>query len=89
MSELKTRNGSREFDIHGDVARIKAAVSDATRDIKGKAGDMLTQSVENLKDHSVAAKDNVARYTAEKPFRALGVALLAGTVLGFLLRSKK
>jgi ElaB/YqjD/DUF883 family membrane-anchored ribosome-binding protein len=55
-------------------------------DVKGKTGDMISQSLNDVKDKTITARDNVADYTAEKPFKSLGIALLAGLVIGYLIK---
>ena len=73
-------------DLHKDIADIKAALAQASYDLKGKAGEILCDSMEDIKEHSSEMKENIANYTAEKPFKTIGIAVLAGVVLGFLLK---
>lgn len=74
------------YDIAHDVEKLKAALFDTTLDLKGRAGEMITDSMTSMKDQTVAARDNVADYTANKPFKALGIALATGIVLGWLIK---
>ena len=85
---MKHRNGHHhnDFDIADDVAKIKAAIFETGRDLKGKASEMITGSVDDVKDYTSSIKDNVVDYTSEKPLKSLGIALLVGVVLGFLIR---
>lgn len=78
------RNG--EFDLYDDIAKIKAALADATYDVKGMASEMLHQSIENAKSRSTAAQDNLSNYIAERPFKTIGIAMLSGLLIGYLLR---
>lgn len=87
MSEVKNRHKNQsEYDLYGDVEKIKAALLDTTNDVKGKAGELLSDSVKNIKEQSSALSDNVSNYTAKKPFKSLGIALLAGIAIGYFLR---
>ena len=74
------------YDLSADLEKIKHAFSDAASDVRGKTNEMLTQSVEDLKAKSAQMTDGLSEYVAEKPFKSLGVALLAGFVIGFLIR---
>jgi ElaB/YqjD/DUF883 family membrane-anchored ribosome-binding protein len=74
-----------EFDLHDDLAKIKAALSDATFDVKGRASEMLHQSIENAKNRSAEAQDTISTFVTEKPLKSLGFAMLTGLVIGYLL----
>lgn len=86
MHKTKSKARNAKFDIQSDLDRLKSAIFDTTYDVRGKAGQMLTDSYEDLKSRSTDIQENVADYVAEKPFKSLGVALLSGVVIGFLLR---
>ena len=81
-----TKNKHANHNLYNNVEKIKAALVDVSQDVKGKAGEILSDSVENIKHRSHLAKNNMAHYTAKKPFKSLGIALLAGLVVGYLLR---
>lgn len=81
----KARHNHSEFDIYGDLAKIKEAIFDTGYDVKGKAGEMINTTAEDIRDKTVYARDNVANYAAERPFKSLGLALLAGVVVGWLI----
>lgn len=80
--------GNGNIDLYGDVEKIKEALLAATYDVKGKAAEMLTQSVESAKERSDQFRDTLADYTADKPFKSLGIALLSGIVIGYFLHKK-
>lgn len=89
MAAVKHRNSRHhqsDYDLYGDLERIKDALYDTGADVKGKAGEFITSSVDDIKEKTIYARDNVANYTAERPFKSLGIALLAGVALGWLLR---
>lgn len=73
-------------DLYHDVEKIKAALLDTANDVKGRAGEMIYDSVEGVREKTDFVRDTVADYTAEKPFKSLGIALAAGIVIGMLLK---
>lgn len=79
-------SSSTDYDLHGDVAKIKEAIAKAAEDFKGRSGEIFSESVDGIKEQSTFVKDSVANYTAEKPFKSLGIAALAGLALGILIR---
>ncbi len=84
---VKARHNNRNhYDLTTDVERIKAALFDTTQDLKGRAGEVITDSMNSVKNQTNEARDNLADYTAQKPFKALGIALVTGIVIGFLIR---
>lgn len=85
MTTVKHKHHNNN-DLYGDVEKIKAALLEASQDLKGKASEILSDSVDDMKEKSAAVKDGVANYTAEKPFKSLGIALLVGVAIGYLLR---
>ena len=87
MTTLKNKhNHHTKYDLSDDVEKIKAALKETTNDLKGRAGEMFTDSVENVKDRTIETKDALADYTAKQPFRSLGIALAIGVVIGYLLK---
>lgn len=82
----KSRHKSSEYDLYEDVEKIKEALREATLDVKGKASEILSDSVDEMIDQTTNVKDHVVNYTAEQPFKSLGIALLAGIAIGYLIR---
>lgn len=76
----------RKVNLYDDLDEIKSALSDTAFDLKAKAGDLLYDSYQNVADKSENVKENIASYTAEKPYSALGIALIAGITVGYLLK---
>lgn len=76
---------AHDYDLYDDVEKIKAAIMNTAYDVKGKAGKILTDSVDDMKDQSEMVKEKVTHYTAEKPLQSLGVALLVGLAIGYLI----
>lgn len=81
---VKSRHS--HIDLYDDVEKIKAALFDTASDVRGKAGELLNESVESVKERSEEMKENVAEYTGKNPFQSLGIAFLIGAALGFLIR---
>lgn len=82
------KNSHRNGTISNDVEKIKLAIAHATMHAKDKAGDALYDSYDTMKEKTMDAQDAVETYVAKKPFKAVGIALLTGVVVGFLLRKK-
>ncbi len=85
MTTVKNRHRN-QHDLYDDVEKIKASLLEATQDMKDKAAEVLTDSYEGMKKQTTGVKDNVANYTAGKPFKSLGIALLIGIAVGLWLR---
>jgi ElaB/YqjD/DUF883 family membrane-anchored ribosome-binding protein len=86
MYKTKSRNTNRsDFDLYGDLAKIKAALADATYDVKGRASEILADSFEDVKAKSSLIQENVGAYVTERPIKSIGIAALAGLLVGYLL----
>lgn len=70
--------------LYKDVEKIKSALAGTAFDLKDATVDALSQSVENVKDKSTQLRDDLASYTAKKPFKSLGISLCIGFLLGYL-----
>jgi len=84
----KHRNHN-EHDISADLEKIKSALFDTAKDMHGKAKEMWSDSIENVKEKSTDAKETVSDYILNKPIKSVGIALLSGLVMGFLLRGNR
>jgi ElaB/YqjD/DUF883 family membrane-anchored ribosome-binding protein len=76
---------ANEYDFHQDIEKIKKALANATWGATSHAKDVLSQSVDDIKDRSVAAQETIEGYVHKKPLKIMGVALLTGIVLGYFL----
>lgn len=85
MSTKHKSTNHHEYDLYEDVEKIKAALMDAGNDVRGKAGEILSDSITNVKEKSDLVKDSVTNYTSEKPLQSLGIALLVGVAIGYLI----
>jgi len=81
----KRRVHESDYDIYGDLAKIKDALAEATHGVKGRAGEVLSQSFDDVKEKSAALQENVSTYVADKPLKSIGTALLAGVFIGYFI----
>jgi len=84
---LKNKRAVRKFrtDLNADIREIKRALRDASSDVKSKASLIAHEAIENARNRSLAARDSAEDYIVEKPFKTVGLALVAGCLLGFLI----
>ena len=82
-----THNGSK-YDLSGDVAKFKSLLADTTYDLNGRTKEIMNDSLDALKNKSMEAQESLSRYTAKRPLKTIGIALLAGTAIGWLLTRK-
>ncbi len=80
------KHNHSEYDIYGDLAKIKSALADVTYDATGKAKEVFTHSLDEVREKSATVQENLGSYIAEKPFKAVGIALFAGWFIGRFLR---
>lgn len=81
----RKRANTNDYDIYDDLAKIKDAFADATFGMKNRAGEVLSQSLDEVKEKSAAVQENVSSYVSDKPLKSIGVALLAGVFIGYLI----
>lgn len=86
---LKSRARNSKIDLYNDIDKIKKALATITHDVKTKTASMVGESIENARDRSYDLQDNVDDYLSERPFKSIGVAMIAGAVIGYLLHSLK
>ncbi len=55
-------------------------------DLKDKAGNKIEETIEDVRKKSAEAQSAVIDYVKENPVQALGLAALAGIVIGVVLR---
>ena len=83
---------SGDFDVRKDVEKIKAALSDSVKDIKGKTSDAIFHSIsnarQNVKRKSSDFQQTLTWYMNKKPFKTLSIAMLSGLIIGYLLKRK-
>jgi ElaB/YqjD/DUF883 family membrane-anchored ribosome-binding protein len=89
MARYKNRKLTNRYDITGDLGKIRDAFTETAKDVGGKASQVFTQSMTDVKDRSADIRGNVEEYVAEKPFKALILAMLSGAFIGGALMRKK
>lgn len=93
------RNIHSNYNLHADLMKIKKAFANATKDVTGRTGDMIydvkgrtgelfQDSLQRVKDKSAGLQDVVVAYTHEKPLKTVGLAMLAGVVIGYIIHRK-
>jgi len=87
-TSFKKRNTKLKKEIYSDVEKIKANLIDTTYDLKHLLGNSYRQSVENAIAKTDAVKDTFADLIINKPFKAIGMAVATGALIGFLLKRK-
>ena len=91
MQKHATRKHSKynDFDLYGDMVKIKDAFSDTARDAKGKAAEVLSQSFDNVKEKTADIQGKMSDYVTESPIKSLSIALLSGCLLGAIMMRRK
>lgn len=73
-------------NLQRDYENIKSILANATQDLKGTTGEMFTHSLKNVQSKSTDVKDSLEDYINKKPFKSVGIAMLAGLVMGYFIR---
>lgn len=73
-------------DLYQDVEKIKAALFLTANDVRDKASEAIFESVGSVRDKTTLARDTLADYTAERPFKSLSIAMIIGIGIGYLLK---
>lgn len=88
----KTKSHSRNYDIYGDLARVKEALAETAMDVGGKTSDMVSESLGRVKKRSskfqTEMSDFLSDKLADKPFKTLALTLLSGMTIGFLMQRR-
>ncbi len=82
LSRSHKHSNHSNYDLHGDIEKIKAALFETTMDAKGRAKEIIDQSLENVREKSETVQQNIGSYVSEKPFKAIGLSLLVGWLIG-------
>lgn len=75
----------QEIDLYDDVEKIKQALNLTATDLRDKTSEAVLQSIDNVKEKTEQLHSDVADYTGAHPLKSLGVALLVGIGIGYLL----
>jgi ElaB/YqjD/DUF883 family membrane-anchored ribosome-binding protein len=82
------RREQLENELFDDVDKIKEALAAATHDAKNKASTLLSQSVDDARHLTDEMQSQISQYVVKKPLQSIGIALLVGGMIGFLIGKK-
>jgi ElaB/YqjD/DUF883 family membrane-anchored ribosome-binding protein len=68
-------------DLYHHVLKIKDALSDTAEGVKGRAGSLVSDLLQDLHDKESKIEGVVEDYVKEKPLHSLGFAVLAGIII--------
>ncbi len=74
-----------DYDIYGDLAKVKDALAEATQGVKGRAGEMLSHSFDDMSTTFQKNREKVGGYVSDKPFKSVGLALVTGLLIGYFI----
>lgn len=77
-----------EIDLQGDIETLRHAFAETAKDVGGKTVEIISDSVQNVRDKSSDIQESIQKYVAEKPFKSLGIAVLSGMLLGWITRRR-
>lgn len=82
----KLKKIANNHDVYQSLINLKHTLSDALADnadgVKTRATEMLNNLIEDFQDRKNEYQEDLEEYVAKKPYRSLGVALIAGFLLG-------
>lgn len=81
MATLAT-NSKKAF--YKDIKRVKQAFTEATGDVKAAVNHSLSQA----KKKTTQLQHKIGDTVADKPYQSLGIAVLSGLCLGYIMRMK-
>ncbi len=87
MGKLSRKNNRNS--LKQDLSKVKDAISLTAQDVRAQAKDSFDTAKENFVDRTTDMQDSVADYIGDKPFKAMGIAVLSGLILGYAMRRKK
>ena len=87
--DTKHRHSHSDFDISGDIGKLKDILTNTALHVKNRATGALSESVDNVKERSLELQDNVKDYIAERPIQAVSVAMVSGVLLGYWMNGKR
>lgn len=75
------RHSEGDYDFAADLNKIKSAFSDASQDLRDRAGDIFLDSLHEAKQKS----KHVTNYLADRPLKSIGLAMFAGLIIGYFI----
>lgn len=81
----KAKRAKKEVhEIQDKLSQIKNAIADSTDGMKSKAGELITNLLDDVKEKVSEQHEYVGEYAGNNPLRLIGVSLLVGGLLGWL-----
>ncbi len=71
------------------MKNFKTASKKFFRDARGQAGRRLANTFQIIRKKSTEMNKSVGNYISERPIKSLGIAMLAGLVVGLLMKAKR
>lgn len=79
MEKLRSRKTKKtEKDLYHDLVKIKNALANTADGVKSRAGDMVTDILDNLQAKKDGIEEDVSDYITHKPLQTIGFAVLLG-----------
>jgi ElaB/YqjD/DUF883 family membrane-anchored ribosome-binding protein len=89
MYKTTGKKHNHHFDLAQDIAKIRAALATTAKDVGGKASEIFSQTMENVRDTSTDLKERCDNYVATQPYKALAFAVLSGAAFAVMMRKRK
>lgn len=85
----QSQNKQNKSELNNDIEKIKSALKDASDEVKGKANEIFSQTLESAKQGSGFIKEKLTHYVEQQPMKAVGWALATGLVAGYFMKRSK
>lgn len=91
MSKTQAFKKPKRIHSHvsnSDIEKIKNLFAETLAGVSEKTEEILSESLDDLKERTAPVKDTVGNYIAEKPVESLVIAVLTGIAIGLFLGKK-
>jgi ElaB/YqjD/DUF883 family membrane-anchored ribosome-binding protein len=85
MTKAKPKTNGKilnKNDIYSNLHNIREALSETTEGLKSRAGEMVTDLLEDLQERGNDYQESIEDFISEKPWKALAIAAIAGLLVG-------
>jgi ElaB/YqjD/DUF883 family membrane-anchored ribosome-binding protein len=84
MTKSKSKSSKiiNKNDLYYNLNNIKNALAETTDGLKGRAGELVNDLLENLQDRTSEYQDTVEDFVTDKPLKALAIAAAFGLFIG-------
>lgn len=84
--KTKARHIRRDYnDFYHDLDEIKDVITKVTSNVKGRAGEALSNTLQQMRDKRDTVEGYVSQNVSSRPFKSLSVAMLTGALIGYFL----